>query len=74
MVGYRFKCVGFPGPPVAAQNWHLRAHATTREGATGILATGKILPTDHQVADLDSHEDTFSFSGEVCPILIGTLA
>ena len=23
VVGYRFKCVGFPGPPVAAQNWHL---------------------------------------------------
>ena len=63
VVGYRFKCVGFPFPPVAAQNWHLWAHATTREGATGILATGKILPTDHQVADLDSHEDTFSFFG-----------
>ena len=63
VVGYRFKCVGFPGPPVAAQNWHLWAHATTREGATGILATGKILPTDHEVADLDSHEDTFSFYG-----------
>ena len=63
VVGYRFKCVGFPGPPVAAQNWHLRAHATTREGATGILATGKILPTDHQVADLEAHEDTFSFFG-----------
>ena len=63
VVGYRFKCVGFPGPPVAAQNWHLWAHATTREGATGILATGKILPTDHEVADLDSHEETFSFYG-----------
>ena len=63
VVGYRFKCVGFPGPPVAAQNWHLWAHATTREGATGILATGKILPTDHQVADLEAHEDTFSFFG-----------
>ena len=63
VAGYRFKCVGFPGPPVAAQNWHLWTHATTREGATGILATGKILPTDHEVADLDSHEDTFSFYG-----------
>ena len=27
------------------------------------LATGKILPTDHQVADLEAHEDTFSFFG-----------
>ena len=63
VVGYRSKCVGFPGPPVAAQNWHLWAHATTREEATGILATGKILPTDHQVADLEAHEDTFSFFG-----------
>ena len=60
---YRFRCEGFPGPPLAAQNWHLWAHATTREGATGILATGKVLPTDHSVAGLEPEEDTYSFFG-----------
>ena len=39
VVGYKFRCEGFPGPPLAAQNWHMWAHATTREGATGILAS-----------------------------------
>ena len=61
--GMKIPCVGFPGPPQAAQNWHLWAHATTREGATGILATGKALPTNHDVANLDQSEDTFSFFG-----------
>ena len=61
VVGYRFRCEGFPGPPLPAQNWHLWAPATTREGATGILATGKVLPTDHAVACLDPEEDTYSF-------------
>ena len=63
VVGMKFQAVNFPGPPPASQNWHLWAHATTREGATGILATGKVLPTDYQVADLDATEDTFSFYG-----------
>ena len=63
VVGYRFRCEGFPGPPLAPQNWHLWAHATTREGATGILATGKVLPTDHAVADLDPEDDTYFFFG-----------
>ena len=63
VVGYRFRCEGFPGPPLAAQNWHQWAHATTREGATGLLATGKVLPTDHAVAGLDPDEDTKSFFG-----------
>ena len=67
VVGYRFRCEGFPGPPLAAQNWHLWAHATTREGATGILATGKVLPTDHAVAGLDPEEDTYSFFGRSTP-------
>ena len=31
----------FPGSPPASPLW---AHATTREGATGILATGKSFP------------------------------
>ena len=61
--GYRFNCEGFPGPPKASQNWHLWAHATTRKGACGILAVGKVLPTDHSVAGLDPSEDTFSFFG-----------
>ena len=67
VVGYRFRCEGFPGPPLTAQNWHLWAHATTREGATGILATGKVLPTDHAVAGLDPEEDTYSFFGRSTP-------
>ena len=61
--GYRFNCEGFPGPPKASQNWRLWAHATTREGACGILAVGKVLPTDHSVAGLDPSDDTFSFFG-----------
>ena len=61
--GYRFNCVGFPGPPKASQNWHLWAHATTREGACGILAVGKVLPADHGVAGLDPTKDSFSFYG-----------
>ena len=61
--GYRFNCVGFPGPPKASQNWHLWAHGTTREGACGILAVGKVLPTDHGVAGLDLSEESFSFYG-----------
>ena len=52
VVGTKFLAVNFPGPPPAS--WHLWAHATTREGATGILATGKVLPTDYQVAGLES--------------------
>ena len=60
-VGMKFQAVNFPGPPPASQNWHLWAHATTREGATGILATGKVLPTDYQAAGLDAN--TFSFYG-----------
>ena len=63
LCGYRFNCVGFPGPPKASQTWHLRAHATTREGACGILAVGKVLTTDHGVAGLDPSEDSFSFCG-----------
>ena len=66
-VGYKFRCEGFPGPPLAAQNWHMWAHATTREGATGILATDKVLPTDHAVAGLDPEEDTYSFFGRGTP-------
>ena len=63
VVGMKFQALNLPGPPPASQNcWHLWAHAPTREGATGILATGKILPTDYQVAGLDA-EDTFSFYG-----------
>ena len=61
--GYRFNCEGFPGPPKASQNWHLWAHATTREGACGILVVGKVLPTDHSVAGLDPSDDTSSFFG-----------
>ena len=41
--GMKFQAANFPGPHPASQNWHLWAHATTREGATGILATGKVL-------------------------------
>ena len=67
VVGYKFRCEGFPGPPLAAQNWHMWAHATTREGATGILATGKVLPTDHAVAGLDPEEDPYSFFGRSTP-------
>ena len=67
VVGYKFRCEGFPGPPLAAQNWHMWAHATTREGATGILATGTVLPTDHAVAGLDPEEDTYSFYGRSTP-------
>ena len=64
VIGMKFQAVNFPGPGCpASQNWHLWAHATTREGATGILATGKVLPTDYQVAGLDANEDTFSFYG-----------
>ena len=63
VVGMKFQAVNFPGPPPASQNWNLWAHATTIEGATGILATGKVLPTDYQVAGLDANEDTFSFYG-----------
>ena len=37
-------------PARTGKNW---AHATTREGACGILAAGKVLPTDHSVAGLD---------------------
>ena len=62
VVGMKFQAVNFPDPPPASQNWHLWAHAT-REGATGIMATGKVLPTDYQVAVLDANEDTFPFSG-----------
>ena len=63
VTGMKFQAVNFSGPPPASQNWHLWAHATTREGATGILATGKVLPTDFQVAGLDASEDRFSFYG-----------
>ena len=63
VVGMKFQAVYFPGPPPASENWHLWAHATTKEGAIGILATGKVLPTDYQVAGLDANEDTFSFYG-----------
>ena len=63
VVGMKFQAVNCPGPPPASQHWHLRAHATTSEGATGILATGKVLPTDYQGAGLDANEDTFSFYG-----------
>ena len=70
MVGYRFRCEGFPGPPLGAQNWHLWAHATTREGATGILATGKVLPTDHAVACLAPEEDFFLFWEEYSQSLV----
>ena len=34
-----------------------------QRGATGILATSKVLPTDYQVAGLDASEDTFSCYG-----------
>ena len=44
VVGYRFKCVGFPGPPVAAQNWHLWAHAT--KNCSGVVFAG-LLPSGH---------------------------
>ena len=57
-----FQALNLPGPPPASQNWHLWAHVTTK-GATGILATGKVLPTDYQVVGLDANEDTFSFYG-----------
>ena len=63
VVGMKFQAVNLPGPPPASQNWHLWVHATTREGATRILATGKILPADYQVASLDANEDTFSVYG-----------
>ena len=36
---------------------------TTREGACGILAVGKVLPTDRGVAGLGPSEDSFSFYG-----------
>ena len=49
VVGKKFQAVNFPGRPPASQNWNLWAHATTREGATGILARGK---ADYQVAGL----------------------
>ena len=63
IVGMKFQTVNFPGPPPASQNWPLWAHATTTEGATGILAKGKVLPTDYQVAGLGANEATFSFYG-----------
>ena len=47
VAGMKLRAIGFPGPPPASKNWHLWAHATTREGATGIVATGTALPTDH---------------------------
>ena len=56
-VGMKFQAANCP------QNWHLRAHAATRQGPTGILATGKVLPTAYQVAGLDADGDTFSFYG-----------
>ena len=40
VVGMKFQAVSFPGPPPASQNCHSWTHATTREGPTGILATG----------------------------------
>ena len=39
VIGMKFQAVNFPGPPPASQNWHLWAHATTREGATASAST-----------------------------------
>ena len=57
----KFQAVNFPAPVLPLRTGAF--HATAREGATGILATGKVLPTGYQVAGLDANEDTFSFYG-----------
>ena len=58
----KFQAVNFPGPFLLLRIGTFGLMPPP-ERSNGILATGKVLPRDYQVAGLDANEDTFSFYG-----------